>query len=139
LKETRDLTNESLEYAIDLTLCLNGVDRKVFLGQCLIGPQIQKLLANRVEIINQLETEFLRVREQNSRKNPTTNLASVQEIKGEMNFFQIILHCYDCAFGLLRRTRNFFTSEELSELQGAIDCLNSLWPTQRSWEKRQGQ
>ena len=68
LKDTRDLTDESVEYAIDRTLCLNGVDRKVYHGQCLIGPQIQKLLANRVEIIDQLETEFLRVREQNSRK-----------------------------------------------------------------------
>ena len=105
LKETWDLTDESLEYAIDLTLCLNGVDRKVYHGQCLIGPQIQKLLANRVQIIDQLETEFLRVREQNSNQNPTTNLASVEEIKEEMNFFRIILHCYDCAFGLLRRTR----------------------------------
>jgi hypothetical protein len=44
----------------------------------------------------------------------------------------------DCAFGLLRRTRNCFTSEEISELQGAIDRLNSLWPTQRSWEKKAG-
>jgi hypothetical protein len=33
LKETRDLTDESLEYAINLTLCLNGVDRKVYHGQ----------------------------------------------------------------------------------------------------------
>ncbi len=138
LKETRDLTDESLEYAIDLTLCLNGVDRKVYHGQCLIGPQIQKLLANRVEIIDQLETEFLRVREQNLNQNPTTNLASVEEIREEMNFFRIILHCYDCAFGLLRRTRKFFNSEEISELQGAIDRLNSLWPTQRSWEKKAG-
>jgi hypothetical protein len=104
LKETRDLTDESLEYAIDLTLCLNGLDWKVYHGQCLIGPQIQKLLANCVEIINQLEMEFLLVLEQNSRKKPTTNLASVEEIKEEMNFFRIILHCYDCAFGLLRRT-----------------------------------
>jgi hypothetical protein len=138
LKDTRDLTDESVEYAIDRTLCLNGVDRKVYHGQCLIGPQIQKLLANPVEIIDQLETEFLRVREQNSNQNPTTNLASVEEIKEEMNFFRIILHCYDCAFGLLRRTRKKFNSEEISELQGAIDRLNSLWPTQRSWEKKAG-
>jgi hypothetical protein len=96
LKDTRDLTDESVEYAIDHTLCLNGVDRKVYHCQCLIGPQIQKLLANGVQIIDQLETEFLRVREQNSIKNPTTNLASIEEIKKEMNFFRIILHCYDC-------------------------------------------
>jgi hypothetical protein len=136
LKDTRDLTDESVEYAIDRTLCLNGVDRKVYHGQCLIGPQIQKLLANRVQIIDQLETEFLRGREQNSIKNPTTNLASIEEIKEEMNFFRIILHCYDCAFGLLRRTRKIFTSEEISELRGAIDRLKTLWPTQRSWEKK---
>jgi hypothetical protein len=92
--------DESVEYAIDRTLCLNGVDRNVYHGQCLIGPQIQKLLANRVGIIDQLETEFLRVREQNLKQNPTTNLASMKEIKEEMNFFRIILHCYDCAFGL---------------------------------------
>ncbi len=112
LKDTRDLTDESVEYAIDRTLCLNGVDRKVYHGQCLIGPQIQKLLANRVEIIDQLETEFLRVREQNSNQNPTTNLASVEEIKEEMNFFRIILHCYDCAFGLLRRTQKNLTPKK---------------------------
>jgi hypothetical protein len=53
-----------------------------------------------------------------------------------MNFFRIILHCYDCAFGLLRRTRKIFTSEETSELRGAIDRLKTLWPTQRSWEKK---
>jgi hypothetical protein len=59
LKDTRDLTDESVEYAIGRTLCLNGVDRKVYHGQCLIGPQIQRLLANRAGIIDQLETEFL--------------------------------------------------------------------------------
>jgi hypothetical protein len=80
LKDTRDLTDESVEYAIDCTLRLNGADRKVYHGQCLIGPQIQKLLANRVQIIDQLETEFLRVQEQNSIKNSTTNLASMEEI-----------------------------------------------------------
>jgi hypothetical protein len=42
-KETRDLTDGSIEYTIDRTLCDNGVDRKVYHGQCLIGPQIQKL------------------------------------------------------------------------------------------------
>jgi hypothetical protein len=136
LKDTRDLTDESVEYAIDRTLCLNGADRKVYHGPCLIGPQIQKLLANRVQIIDQLQTEFLRVREQNSIKNPTTNLASIEEIKEEMIFFRIILHCYDCAFGLLRRTRKIFTSEEISELRGAIDQLKTLWPTQRSWENK---
>jgi uncharacterized FlaG/YvyC family protein len=46
LRGTRDLMDETVEYAIDLTLCDNGVDQKVYHGQCLIGPQIQKLLAN---------------------------------------------------------------------------------------------
>jgi hypothetical protein len=102
LKDTRDLTDESVEYAINRTLCLNGVDREVYHGQGLIGQQIQKLLAKRIQIIYQLETEFLRVREQNAMKNATTNLTYIEE----MNFLRIILHCYDCAFGLLRRTKN---------------------------------
>jgi hypothetical protein len=121
VKETRDLTNGSVEYAIDLTLCDNGVDRKVYHGQCLVGPQIQKLLANRVKIMDQLEEKFLRVREENLKKDLKTNLVSPQEIKEEMNFFRSILHCYDCAFRLLRRTRTIFTSGEKSELRGAID------------------
>jgi hypothetical protein len=62
LKDTRYFTEESEEYAIDPTLCLNGVDGKVYHDQCLIGPQIQKLLANQFKIIDQLlETEFLQV------------------------------------------------------------------------------
>jgi hypothetical protein len=87
LKDKRDLTNETVECAIDRTLCLNGVGQKVYHGQCLIDPQIQKLLANQVQIIDQLETEFLLVQEQNSMKNRTTNLASIKEIQEELNFF----------------------------------------------------
>ena len=86
LKDTRDLTDESVEYAIDRTLCLNGVDRKVYHGQCLIGPQIQKLLANRVEIINQLETKFLQVREQNLRKKPNNKLGICCRNRGGKEF-----------------------------------------------------
>jgi hypothetical protein len=119
-----------VEYGRDMRMLVKHGKEKIFI--CLIGPQIQKLLANRVQIIDQLETEFLRVQEQNSIKNPTTNLASIEEIKEETNFFRIILHCYDCAFGFLRRTRKIFTSEEISELRGAIDRLKTLWPTQRS-------
>jgi hypothetical protein len=63
------------------------------------------LLANRVEIMDQLEEKFLRVREENLKKDPKTNLASPQEIKEEMHFFRSILHCYDCAFGLLCNMR----------------------------------
>jgi hypothetical protein len=40
LKDTRDLMDESVEYAIDRTLCLNGVNRKVYHGQFLTSPQI---------------------------------------------------------------------------------------------------
>jgi hypothetical protein len=59
MRDTRDLTEESVEYAIGSTLCANGVDRKVYHGQCLIGPQIQKLLANRVTILSQLEANYI--------------------------------------------------------------------------------
>ena len=126
MRDTRDLTEGSVEYAIDSTLCANGVDRKVYHGQCLIGPQIQKLLANRVTILSQLEANFLRVREQTLEREPTTNLASIEEIKEEMAFFGQIVHCYDCVFGLLRRTRTIFSTEERTELQGAIEILKSL-------------
>jgi hypothetical protein len=134
LRETRDLTDESVESAIDLTLCANGVDRKVYHGQCLIGPQIQKLLANRVTILSQLEMNFLHVQEQTLQEVPAANLASVEEIKEEMAFFGRILLCYD--FGLLRRTRTIFSTEQRTELQGAIDVLKSLWATQRIWENK---
>jgi hypothetical protein len=86
--------------------------------------------------MDQLEEKFLQVREENLKKDPKTNLASPQEIKEEMNFFRSILHCYDCAFGLLRRPRTIFTSEQKTELRGAIDRLNCMWPTQRIWEKK---
>ena len=69
-------------------------------------------------------------------REPTTNLASIEEIKEEMAFFGQIIHCYDCVFGLLRRTRTIFSTEERTELQGAIEILKSLWPTQRIWETK---
>jgi hypothetical protein len=131
VRETRDLTDESIKYAIDRTLCANGVDRKVYHVQCLIGPQIMKLLENRVEIMSQLEVKFLHVREENLAKDPTTDLASIEEIREEMVFFRRILNCYDCVFSLLRRTRTIFSTEERMELLGAIEILSSLWPTQR--------
>jgi hypothetical protein len=137
MRETRDLTDESAEYAIDDTLCNNGVDRKVYHGQCLIGPQIMKLLANRIQIMQQLEEKLLTVRAANVARDPTTDLASVEEVKEEMAFFAKILHCYDSAFGLLRRTRTIFSEEQRTELQGAIDTLIATWPTQRTWEKKE--
>jgi hypothetical protein len=81
MRDTTDQTEGSVEYAIDSTLCANGLDRKVYHGQCLIGPQIQKLLANRVTILSQLEVNFMRVREQTLERDATTNLASKEEIK----------------------------------------------------------
>jgi hypothetical protein len=68
LRDTRDLTDGSVEYAINGTLCANGVDRKVYHGQCLIGPQIMKLLANRVEIMTQLEMKFLHFQDETWRR-----------------------------------------------------------------------
>jgi hypothetical protein len=103
LRETRDLMEESVEYAINLTLRANGVDQKVYNGQCLIGPQFQKLLANQVTILSQLETNFVHLQEQSLQKDPTANLASVEEIRQEMAFFGHILLCYDCVF-----TNDFF-------------------------------
>jgi hypothetical protein len=68
-----------------------------------------KLLANRVEIMSQLEMKFLHVWDENLVKNPTTaGLASIEEIREEMDFFGRILHCYDCTFSLLQRTQTLF-------------------------------
>jgi hypothetical protein len=150
VRGTRVLTEGSVEYAIDSTLCANGSDRKVYQGQCLIAPQIQKLLANRVIILSQLEAKFLWVREQTLERDTTTNLALIEEIKEERAFFGQILHCYDCVFVLLFRTRTIFSAKERTpfrtrtifsakertELQGAIEILKSLWPTQRIWKKK---
>jgi hypothetical protein len=122
LRETRDLTDESVEYTIGLTLCANGVHRRVYCGQCLIGPQIQKLLLNRVTILSQLETNFLHVREQTLQKDPIANLASVEEIKQEMTFFGRILLCYDCIFGLLCWMRTIVSTKERTDLQGGKLC-----------------
>ena len=125
---------ETIELTINRTLCANRVDQKVYQGQCLIGPQIMKLLENRVEIMSQLEVKFLHVWDENLAKDPTTGLASIEEIREEMVFFGRILNCYDCVFSLLRWTRTMFLTEERTELLGAIEILSSLWPTQRVWE-----
>jgi hypothetical protein len=53
-----------------------------------------------------------------------------------MVFFLEVLHCYDICFVLLHRTRTIYTVAEIAELQGAIDKLKLLWPTQRSWEQK---
>jgi hypothetical protein len=137
MRETRDLTDKSAEYAIDDTLYKNGVDRKVYHGQYLIGPQFMKLLANRIQIMEQLELKLLTVCAANVAKDPTTDLASEGEIKEEMAFFAKILHCYDSAFGLLRRTQTIFSKEQWLEFQAAIDVLIANWPTQRMWEKNE--
>jgi hypothetical protein len=40
MRDTRDLTEGSVEYAIDSTLCANGVDRKVYHGHIYIREAI---------------------------------------------------------------------------------------------------
>jgi hypothetical protein len=128
-----------VEYAIDSTLCDNGVDRKVYHGQCLIGPQIQKLLAKRVTILSQLEANFIRVREQTLERDATTNLASIEEIKEEMAFFGQILHCYDCVFGLLRRTRTIFQPKKERSCKAQSRSCNLCGPRREYGKKRQHQ
>jgi hypothetical protein len=136
LRGERDCLKDSGEYAIDLTLSNNGVDRNVYHGKCLIGPHIQKLLDRRVKVLDELKTEFLAVRARTIIKNPGADCASIEEIDEEMVFFSEVLHCYDTCFTILRRTRTIYTAAEIAELQGAIDKLKILWPTQRSWEQK---
>jgi hypothetical protein len=52
-------------------------------------------------------------------------------------FFGHIVQCSDSIFGLLSQTR-LISICQIMGLQGAIDTLASLWPTQRIWEKRAG-
>ena len=137
MRSERDCLKESGEYAIDLTLSNNGVDRNVYHGKCLIGPHIQKLLDRRVKVLKELELEFLAVRARTIEKHPGADCASVEEIGEEMLFFSEVLHCYDTCFAILRRTRTIYTISEIAELQRAIDKLKILWPTQRSWEKKE--
>jgi hypothetical protein len=54
-----------------------------------------------------------------------------------MLFFSDILQCYATSFALLRRTRTILNVQEIEELQGAIDELKILWPTQRTWEQKE--
>jgi hypothetical protein len=54
-----------------------------------------------------------------------------------MTFFSEVLHCYDTCFAILRCARTIYTITKISELQGAIDKLKILWPTQRSWEQKE--
>jgi hypothetical protein len=109
MRETRDLTDGSVENAIGHTLCANGVDQKVYHGgQWLVSPQITKLLAKRVKIMSWLETKFLHVQDADLAKDPKTDVASIQEIREEMVFFGHILHCHDCVFSLPWQTRTIF-------------------------------
>jgi hypothetical protein len=89
------------EYAIDLTLSNNGVDRNVYHGKCLIGPYIQKLLDQQVKVLDELETKFVAVRDQSLQKHPGSNCATNnEEIVKEMVFFSEVLQCYNffCPF-----------------------------------------
>jgi hypothetical protein len=124
--------SESGEYAINLTLSNNGVDRNVYHGKCLIGPHIQKLLDKRVKVLEELEEAFLAVR-----AHPGATCASVKEIREEMAFFSEVLHCYDILFAILRCTRTIYTVAQIAELQVTINRLKNLWPTQRHWEQKE--
>jgi hypothetical protein len=112
IRDTRDLTDGSVQNNMDGTLCANGVNRKVYHSHCLIGHQIMKLLANRVEIMSQLEMKFVHVQDENLVKDPTTDLALTEEIREEMDFFGCILHCYNCAVSLLRRTQTYINKRK---------------------------
>jgi hypothetical protein len=137
LRTSRDCLEESGEYAIDRILGKYGVDRNVYHGKCLIGPHIRKLLERRVEILQEMETEFIAVRDRTLEAEPGIDCASNVEISDEMKFFSDVLQCYDVSFALLRGTRTIFTEEQIAELQAAIDKLKDLWPTQRKWEPKE--
>jgi predicted RNase H-like nuclease (RuvC/YqgF family) len=79
LRSERNCLSESGEYAIDLTLLNNGVDRNVYHGKCLIAPHIPKLLDKRVKVLEVLEEAFLAVRAQTIEAHPGANCASVKE------------------------------------------------------------
>ena len=104
MRSTRDCLAKSGEYAIDLVLSNNGVDRNVYHGKCIIGPHIQKLLDRRVKVLEEMEAEFVSVRARTIEKHPGADCASIQEIAQEMAFFAEVLHCYDISLALLRRT-----------------------------------
>jgi hypothetical protein len=53
-----------------------------------------------------------------------------------MALFGRILHCYNCAFSLLQRTRTIFLIDKRKELPGAIKILISLWRIQCMWERK---
>jgi hypothetical protein len=98
LRSERDCLAESGEYAIDLTLSNNGVDRNVYHGKCLIGPQIQKLLDRRVKVLDELETKFVVVRDRTLENHPGADCATNEEIIEEMAFFSEVLQCYKVFF-----------------------------------------
>jgi hypothetical protein len=79
-----------------------------------------KLLVNRIRIMQQLELKLLTVRAANVVNDLTTDLAFVEEIKEEMAFFAKILHCYDSAFRLLRRTRTIFRKNNELNFKGQL-------------------
>ena len=87
MRGTRDCLAQSGEYAIDRTLSNNGVDRNVYHGKCLIGPHIQRLLDERVKVLEEMETAFIAVRLLTLAKHPGADCASVEEIVEEMAFF----------------------------------------------------
>jgi hypothetical protein len=137
MRSTRDCLDESGEYAIDHTLSNNGVDRNVYHGKCLIGPHIRKLLERRVKVLEEMKAAFFQVRALTMAKHPGIDCASIEKISEEMLFFSDVLQCYDICFAILRGTRTIYTTEEIAKLQGAIDRLKIMWPTQRVWEQKE--
>jgi hypothetical protein len=126
MRKTQDCLDGSGEYAIDRTLAKHGVDRSVYHGKCLIGPHIRKLLERRVKVIQEMEAEFVAVRERTLAAYPGTACASDDEISEEMRFFSDVIQSYDICFALLRGTRTILTVEQIAEVQAAIDKLKCL-------------
>jgi hypothetical protein len=90
-----------------------------------------------VKVIQEMEAEFVAVRDRTLVAYPDTDCASDNEISEEMQFFADVIQCYDVCFALLRGTRTILTLEQIAELQAAIDKLKCLWPTRRSWEQKE--
>jgi hypothetical protein len=86
--------------------------------------------------MSQVETKCFHVWNETLANDPTTDLASVEEIRQEMVLFGRVLQCYDSISSLLGRTWESFSTEKRAELQGTIGILTSLWQIQQMWEKK---
>jgi hypothetical protein len=88
------------------------------------------LLAKRVKIMREVKAKYFWIRGRAIAQSPAANIARVEEIDEEMEFFSSTLQCYNSCFALLRQTHSIFTEGEKVELQSVIEVLRSLWPTQ---------